>query len=477
MSPPDDSTRALRLRSPDDLPGPKGVPWLGNTFQIEPLQLHRTAEKWAERYGAPYRYRMGPRTVIAVSDPTEIARLLRARPDTFGRGTKLENVAIEMGIKGLFTSNGTAWQRQRPMVMAAFSPGQIKGYFPALVEVTERLMKRWMGFARSGQAIDLQRDLMRYTVDVTAGLAFGIEMNTIEQEGNVIQEHLNYIFSMLGKRLFSPVPYWRWFRLARDRKLERHLTALHEAVNSFIAQARARLRAEPGRRAAPENLIEAMLVARDDPALGLEDEDVAGNVVTMLLAGEDTTANSLAWLIFLLSRHPEVLARVKEEADTLLRERRIADRFEDLAHLPYLEACINESMRLKPVAPFLFLEARTETQIHDVAVPAGTMIMLLLRTAATDPTQFENATTFQPERWLEEGVRANSPKRATMPFGGGPRLCPGRYLALHEIKMVMTALLRNFDVKAVRAPETEPVERLTFTMEPVGLQMSLAPAS
>src|SRR5262249_10650834 len=163
-----------------------------------------------------------------------------------------------------------------------------------------RFERRWQRAAAAGQTIDLQPDLMRYTVDVTAGLAFGVDVNTLESDGEVIQSHLDKVFPALHRRLLAPLPYWRWLRLAADRKLAWHLRELHRAVRESIAMARSRMDADPSLRTRPANLIEAMIAARDTEGSGLHDADVAGNVLTMLLAGEDTTANTLAWMIYLL---------------------------------------------------------------------------------------------------------------------------------------------------------------------------------
>ena len=451
-----------QLRRVHDLPGPRGLPIVGNLLQIDRDRLHLTAENWSRTYGDYFRFRIGPRWIFAVANPETIAAMLRDRPDGFHRSQRLGLIAGEFGFNGVFSANGDAWRRQRPMVMAGFDPGHIKTYFPALVKVTERFAGRWRRAAVAGEAIDLQGDLMRYTVDVTAGLAFGADINTLESDDDVIQKHLDKVLPALFRRLFSPFP--PWFRSPRDWALPGHLQALQRAVQDFIAQARARIAADPALRARPTNLIEAMIVARDNPASGLDDGDVAGNVLTMLLAGEDTTANTLAWMIYLLHRHPEVLTRAREEVGG-----RKIEKYEQAATLPFIEACINETMRLKPVAPILMLQSTRDTVVGDVAVPAKTLLMCLMRAGATDERRFPDAQTFDPARWLS-GASANSPKRVAMPFGAGPRLCPGRYLALLEMKMVMAMLLAEFDIEAVSG---DAREQLAFTMAPVGLKLKL----
>jgi len=420
---------------------------------------------------------MGRREIFVVTDAEAIGAILRDRPDGFQRTARLGVAAREFGFDGVFAANGERWRRQRPMVMASFDPAHTRSFFPSLVRVTERFARRWQRAAAANEEIDLQADLMRYTVDVTAGLAFGADINTIESRGEVIQEHLDKILPALFRRLMAPFPYWRYLTLPRERALDGHLAALHQAVAGFIAQARERIGREPRLREEPANLIEAMIVARDARDSGLDDADVAGNVLTMLLAGEDTTANTLAWMIYLLERHPEAARRASDEVRGALGGEPFAVRYEQLAGMAFVEACANETMRLRPVAPLIFAEAVRDRVVAGVAVPAGQLIMCLMRPAATDERHFENAAAFKPERWLAEAAApkaAASAKRVSMPFGAGPRLCPGRYLAMLEIKMVIAMLLAGFEIDRVSTPDgREAQERFAFTMAPVGLRAKL----
>ncbi|MFN2646099.1 MAG: cytochrome P450 [Burkholderiales bacterium] len=460
----------LPLRQIGELPGPVAVPLFGNAFGLDATRLHLVAEDWQRRYGDFFQMRIGPRRFLVIAEPEAIARVLRERPEGFQRTRRLSAIADELGFRGVFTANGERWRRQRPMVMASFDPAHIKSYFPALVRVTERFARRWQRAATEGRAIELQADLMRYTVDVTAGLAFGADINTLESDTETIQHHLDKVLRAMFKRAMALLPYWRWLP---DFALARHRRELEHAVQSFIAAARARIEVEPQRRERPCNLIEAMIVARDDEGSGLADADVAGNVLTMLLAGEDTTAHSAAWLIYLLARNPEALARAREEVHAVLGAPRVPSDYEVLARLPYVEACIHETMRLKPVAPIIMAQAVRPSVIAGIAVPAEQLVMCLMRPANLDERNFANAARFEPGRWLDR-ERAAAGKRVSMPFGAGPRLCPGRYLAMLELKMLAAMLLALFDIESVATPEGgEPREHLALTMSPVGLRLRL----
>ena len=463
-------TAALPLRRIDDLPGPRGLPFLGNALEVDSTSIHLAAEEWRREYGDFFQMRLGPRRFLVIADAEAIARVLRDRPEGFQRTPRLSAIADELGFAGLFTATGERWRRQRPMVMASFDPAHIKSYFPALVRVSERFARRWRRAAAERREIELQADLMRYTVDVTAGLAFGADINTLESDREVIQTHLDKVFPAVFKRAMAVVPYWRWLP---NWRLARHLRALERAVDGFITAARARMEADQRLRERPTNLIEAMIAARDNPASGLTDADVAGNVMTMLLAGEDTTANTLAWLIYLLSRNPGALERARDEVRAVLAGAPLPTTQDQIGQLHYVEACIHETMRLKPVAPIIMAQALRPTVIGSIEVPERELVMCLMRPAPTDERNFPNAGAFDPSRWLDR-ERAAAGKRVSMPFGAGPRLCPGRYLAMLEMKMVSAMLLAGFDIEEVSTPDgREPREHLALTMSPVGLRLRL----
>lgn len=473
---------AAAARHADSLSGPRGWPLVGNLLQLQTSRMHQQLEAWCDTFGPIYKLQLGSRPVVVVADHEAVAALLRDRPDGLRRTSKLEDIWVEMGLlPGLFGANGDVWRRQRRMVMGSFDPAHVKRYFPSMLAVTQRLGGRWAKAAAADTAIDLQADLMRYTVDTIAGLAFGSAVNTLESDGDVIQQHLDKLFPAVFKRILSPLPYWRWVKLPADRRLQRSVAAVNEAVAGFIQQARARLAAEPERRNQPGNLLEAMLVAADEPGSGIDDNQVAGNVLTMLLAGEDTTANTLAWMIELLWRHPVALARASEEVRRVCADQSAAPTLEQMAQLDFVEACAHETMRLRPVAPLLPLQTLREMSIAGVVVPANRVVMSVMRRDSVSDAHVPNAAAFEPERWLTDGDSANSvvasatsPKRISMPFGAGPRICPGRYLALLEMKMAIALLLGRFDILSVGTASGQPAaEQLAFTMMPVGLRMRL----
>lgn len=459
-----------------ELPGPKGIPILGNARQIEPRQFHLTLEDWARQYKGTYRFRVASRQFIVVSDRDVIADILRDRPVAFRRSSRTARMLEEAGTKGLFTAEGEEWRRQRKLGMRALTPEVVHRYFPQLVMMTERLLARWNAALAAGREVDVLRDLKAYTLDVTIGLAMGQDINTLEHEDNPLQRDIEFLFSMVARRLTSPFAYWRLFKMKVDRDAEAAHQRIHGAVTGFIAQTRARLEQDPSLRQRPSNMLEALVAARDEPGSGFSDVEVIGNAITMVFAGEDTTSNTIAWLLHLLSQNPTTAVVAGDEAarlmgaDAVVRDVRLLDAF------TYLDAAAREAMRLKPVAPFMAAEPNVDTVVDGIATPAGTIIFLMLRHAADRASDFDHPELFDPGRWLtDSGVEAASdPGRKSFPFGGGPRFCPGRYLAMAEIKMVMAMILRNFTLSV--KPGAPPVQEcFTFTMTPSALPLLLHP--
>ena len=464
------------MRQIKDLPGPRAWPLVGNAFQVNLASVHLDFERWARKFGPLYRIKMGRMKMLVIADNELFSAVLRDRPNGFRRNPRVAEIGTEMGLPpGLGTAEGEDWQRQRRMVMASFAPGQVRAYFPSLRKVLLRLQGRWQKAAHANQSINLQADLMRFTVDAIAGLAFGKDINTLESGDDIIQRHLDKVLPAVFMRVVALVPYWRYFRLPADRALEHSVAVINAALLDFVAQARQRLRNDPALRDKPGNLLEAMIVAADQPGSELGDQQVVGNVLTMLLAGEDTTANTLAWLIYLLQRNPQVLLKAQQEVLALAPDPG-SYSMEMMEKLVFLEACISETMRLKPVAPLIVLQALHDTAVGDVAVPKETLVMGVMRHDSVSERHFHNPQAFEPQRWLPDAPQPLEAvaRRAAMPFGSGPRMCPGRYLALLEMKMAVAMLLASFDIEAVDTPDGGPAqERMTVTMAPVGLHMKL----
>ena len=467
------SDSVLRRRTLTDLPGPKGLPLVGNLFQLDLNRLHVILEQWADTYGPVYKFAIGRKPVVAVAEPDLINEVLRKRPEVYRRLGSIEPVLKEMGVNGVFSAEGKQWYRQRQVVNQALNTAHLRQFFTILTTVTERLKKRWERAAKTQQAVEAHKDFTRYTVDVTASLAFGYDVNTLEKEGDVIQQHLEKILPMMNRRINALFPYWHFFKLPADRALDKALVALRQAIVEFIAHTRARLAQNPDLATHPTNFLEAMLAVRDEGDAEFTDEEISGNILTMLVAGEDTTAYTLAWMVHFMAEYPDVQERMQREVDEVLGHASMLQSFQDQEQFPYIEAVAYETLRLKAVVPVVLLEANRDVDLDGIQLPAGTAIFLLTRHCGFQEKAFTEAGEFRPERWLaapkvsQEGHNT----KAFVPFGGGPRFCPGRNLALLEIKAVMAMLCRNFSVsKTAGAPRVG--ECFAVVMMPTNLSVN-----
>jgi cytochrome P450 len=460
-------------RRVDALPGPPAMPLLGNAHQLPAGAVHACLEQWCREYGPMYRFRAGSQSIVVLSDPVLIGEILRHRPGGFMRGARLSAAIDEIGLSGVFTAEGDRWRRHRKLVMRALTPEAVRHFFPIIRTVTGRLLARWRAAAVSARSVDVARDLKRYSIDVTTWLAMGVDVDTLNHDDNPLQNDVELLFETLGRRFLKPFPYWRWIRLPADRRADEAVARLNATVDDLIARARARMAADPALVARPGNILEALIAARDEPGSEFTDDDVRGNVATMLFAGEDTTANAMAWLLMLLADASEPSARVRREVDTVLAGEEQVGAFADLAGLGYLEAAAVESMRLRPIAPQNGATARQPADLAGLRVEPGQVLIMLSRPSALDATRFADPLAFRPERWLGDGAEsADDTRRVLFPFGGGPRYCPGRYLAMVEIKMVVAMALGNFRIAL--DPDARIAEHFTFTMGPSSLPLRFA---
>jgi len=367
------------------LPGPKGLPVLGNLLQINLQKLHSILEEWADNYGDIYQFKLFNKTVVAISEPALTQNILRDRPETFRRVSAI------------------------------------------------------------------QADWMCFTADVTTNFAFGYDINLLEKKGDdSFQRHLEKFLPVFNRRANAPFPYWHLVKPPSERTMEQSLASIKETINSFVLHTKEKLEQQINSETEPANFLEALLLAKDEHGNGLTDAEIQGNLITILLAGEDTTAHTLAWLVYLITEYPEVQQKLQAEIDTVLGDNPIPNDISTLEKLLYTEAVMHETMRLKSVTPLLFIEPNRDVEIAGQSIAKGTFLMLLTRYGVLQEENFTEACRFIPERWLEsKQPKCAHNRNASMPFGAGPRFCPGRNLAMLEMKMAVAMLCKNFSVTRV----------------------------
>ena len=454
-----------------DLPAPKGKLIFGNLKEFAANEKHTVLENWVNEVGQVLRISLAGKKFMVSGNADLNNEILKSRPDKFRRFFKINEIMKEVGIIGLFNAEGDQWKHHRKLTSEALNLKNVQSFLPTLHKVTERLMQPWKN--KNGKIVNIQKEMMRYTVDITTNIAFGYDINTLEKDGDVIQNHLEKIFPMINKRITSPIPMWRLIKSKDDKEFENALVEIEAFVQRFIAEAKERLANHPELKKNPTNFLEALLVEQEKEG-GLSDKEVFGNVFTILLAGEDTTSNSISWIIYYLCQNEKVVEKLRKEIDEVLTNELVPSTNEQLAALKYTEAVAMEVMRLKPVTPNLYMQALEDVTIQNYEIKKGMTVMMQNKVPQTEDQYFSEADTFIPERWIPNAcphLQNHSPQTIKV-FGAGPRFCPGRNLAFHEMKMAIAMLLKNFDFKLEVDPK-EVKEVFAFTMYPDNLKVSI----
>jgi cytochrome P450 len=449
------------------IPGPKGH-WLkGNLGQFDKHKIHNYFYKSAREFGGTSRVRFMHKKFVIFQNSETVKYLLKHRPEKFRRAKMMEQIFNEMGINGVFSAESNQWQKQRMLMNPAFRPSQIKAFYPSISQITHRLIRR---LNKNLTDVDIQSILMSYTVDITSSLAFGKDVNTLDNAESLLQQHLNIIFPTMSYRMRAVFPYWHWFKLQRDRRLDEALNVVKCHVDEFIKAAKEKITTLGFTSVEQaENLLEAMILTRDSEGDGFSEQEIFSNVVTLLLAGEDTTANTLSWVFDYLVDKQELQEKLYHEIIALFGQDEVM--LDNLNELPLLSGVIHESMRLRPVAPHLYLEPIKDEIVEGYSIPAGTTIVALLSGEGFDDQVFPQPYNFDPFRWvnLSEEVKRDYAARL-LPFGYGARLCPGRQLALVEMRLSLVEIIRRF--RFVRSSGTTPADEIIkFTLQPLGLRI------
>ncbi|MFD0962870.1 cytochrome P450 [Pseudofulvibacter geojedonensis] len=461
-----------------DLPSPKGQFILGHLNDFKADNKHQVLEDWVKECGELFKIHFVGKEFIVSANHDMNNQILKLRPEKFRRFYKLNEIMEEMGIVGVFNTEGEDWKRHRKPSSEALNLRKVNGFYPIIANKTEILLEKWKSLALKNQCINVQQELMKYTVDITTTIAFGYNLDTINDKSDSLQQHLERIFPMINERITAPIPIWRFYKRNKDKELESSLKTIEALVLEFIQKAKDRLTTNPALRENPSNFLEALLVEKEN-ASHFSDKEIYGNVFTILLAGEDTTSNSISWVLYYLAQHPEMVNKIREEAIATFDNNSIPQNHQDLKKLKYTNAVIQETLRLKPVTPNLYMQANEELIINNFLIPKDTTIMLQNKVAHTQEKHFYKPNTFLPERWLASNkcpISANHSPEVIKTFGAGSRFCPGKNLAMHEMLTAISSICKEFDF-TLGVHKNDVTEKFSFTMFPENLLIKFSSIS
>ena len=425
-------------------PGPKGHFLLGSMLDISRDWLGSYG-RFAKEYGDVVYLRLAHVPICLVMHPRDIERVLVTDSANFVKSADYRALAAVLG-QGLLTSEGEFWRRQRGLIQPAFRRENITAYAPIMAGAAERMLGSW----HDGGELNIHAEFMRVTLEIVGECLFGTQVsNAAERVGKAMKVVTDRFIVDASAALLLPFDLPDVF--GHKRRAIRELNAI---INGIIRERR-------GTNGSRTDLLDMLLAARDAEGKPMREEQLRDEVMTLFLAGHETTAIALSWTCFLLAKHPEVETKLIEELQTVLGGR--TPRVEDLPRLRYTEMVLKESMRLYPAVWGLGRKTIEECELGGYRIPAGTNIFMFQWLTQRDPRFFSEPEVFDPERWREDPVRGGKvPRFAYFPFGGGPRVCVGAAFAMIEATLLLAMVQQRFYMELVPGHPIEPLQSVTL---------------
>ncbi|MCP3143512.1 cytochrome P450 [Pyxidicoccus xibeiensis] len=434
-------------------PGPRGEPLLGNlrALRKDPLTF---LPAQVREYGDVVRMRVGPVSVTLLAHPDAIRHVLQDHARNYDKQTRGFAVIRELLGQGLLTSEGDFWLRQRRLAQPAFHRQRLAGFARTMVDATADLAAALEARIASGQPFDVAEDLTHLTLRIAGLTLFGTD---VSNESRAVGEALGRVQTFANARLTQLIQLPRALPLPSHRRFERDAATLDRVVRTIIER-RHREGAEH------HDLLQMLMEARDeDTGERMSDTQLRDEVMTLLLAGHETTASALAWTVVLLSRHPEVRRSLEAE---LARE--LAGRnptVEDLPRLALTRRVVDESLRLYPPAWIFSRNAIQDDVVCGFRIPRGSYVLLVPWVTHRHPRLWEAPEKFDPDRFLPEHERER-PRFTFFPFGGGPRQCIGNQFAMMELVLVLATLLQRVRLDLAPGHDLAPAPAITLRPRP-----------
>ncbi len=417
----------------------------------------------AARHGDFVCVRFPPFKTFIAYHPDDVQRILRDNHRNYWKGQLIEKFKRVAG-EGLVFSDGELWKRQRQLAQPAFARDRIDAMAGMIGEVTARTLDGWEKRALPGEPLEMMPEISRLTLEIVARALFGTDFRE-KREGfsDAVTRALDYVDHLMGS--FVPLPEWV------PTKANRHGARATRDIDRFVHEIIA-ARQRSGAASDSPDLLSYLLAARDaEGGRGMDAKQLRDEMVTFLVAGHETTAVALTWTTYLVARHPAVAERLHEEVDRVLGDR--IPGAEDLESLDYVRMVFEEAMRLYPPAPNTVRQAFEDDELGGYRMPAGLSVSVSQYVTHRHPEFWEDPERFDPERFRADRVEARHPF-AYFPFGGGPRACVGKRLAMLEGQLILAMIAQRFRLtqREDRIVGMAPIITLR-PADPVWMEMSI----
>jgi cytochrome P450 len=436
-------------------PGPKGLPILGAALDLRDDPLN-SLRRLAREYGDIVRFHVMKRERILLNHPDWIHQVLVLQHAKFHKSELTRRITARMLGQGLLISEGEFWRRQRRLVQPAFHRARVNDYAAAMLDLAESHIHGW----RDGEERNMAHEMMALTLGIAVRTLFGA---TLAGEARDVGRAMTYLMRYSLRRQRSPVRIPENWPTPKNRRANRELAFIDSLVYRIISERQA----EGNSR--HHDLLALLMSAMDEDGSQMTRQQLHDEAMTLFIAGHETTAQMLSWTWYALSENPAAEARLHDELRTVLGGNP-ADAGE-FARLPYLQAVMNEVLRMYPPAYIMARETVEPCQMGGYEFAPGTTILFSQWVTHRDARFFDDPDAFRPERWLD-GLADRLPPGAYFPFDAGPRRCIGQGFALLEAATVIATIAQRFSFRVVPGDPVVP-EPLVTLRPRNGIRMAL----
>ncbi|CAL1361773.1 unnamed protein product [Linum trigynum] len=414
-------------------------------------------------YGGIFRLTFGPKSFLIVSDPSIAKHILKDNSKSYSKGILAEILDFVMG-KGLIPADGEIWRVRRRTIVPALHQKYVAAMIGLFGQATDRLCKKLDTAASDGEDVEMESLFSRLTLDIIGKAVFNYDFDSLTNDTGIV-EAVYTVLREAEDRSVSPIPVWEipiWKDISpRQKKVNAALKLINGTLNELIAICKRMVDEEELQfheeymNERDPSILHFLLASGDD----VTSKQLRDDLMTMLIAGHETSAAVLTWTFYLLSKEPSALSKLQNEVDAVLGDR--YPTIEDMKKLKYTTRVINESLRLYPQPPVLIRRSLGNDTLGKYPIKSGEDIFISVWNLHRSPHHWEDADKFNPERWPLDGPNPNETNQnfSYLPFGGGPRKCVGDMFATFETVVAVAMLVRRFNFQmALGAP---PVEMTT----------------
>lgn len=408
-------------------PGPKGNVLLKSSFSIR-SSAHVYLQQLEKDYGNISKIKFGPFDVVVLSNPDYIEHMLLHR-DTYMK-VKEGGMLRHLLGNGLLTSEGEFWMKQRRLIQPVFHKTRLNNFAQKISDATLDMLSSWQ--TKQSETLDVYNEMNQVTLDIVGKTL--LSTNVKGEFSKVSRAMTLMLTAVTNRSRFMRFPLW--FPLPSHMRIQRNLKVLDETISEIIN----RRRSEKGTF---DDLLTMLMEVEDaDTAERMTDKQLRDEVLTIFIAGHETTANAMAFTFYLLAKNTDAKKRIQKEIDEVFDGKEIT--FEKLQKLEYTTMVIKESMRLYPPAWIIVREAATDDVIDGYQIKKGDKVLTSPFAMQRSGRYWQNPDAFMPERFAPDKIK-DMPRYAYFPFGGGARMCVGNNFAMMEMQIILAQVCRQYD--------------------------------